>query len=93
MLLSVWFSRSFLAISLLLSPSALFAKPGEGFQVEFYQLNLRPNIETGIISGSQTILIEAKSDDLQSVSFSPNALQITDATAGGHDATVSSDAD
>ncbi|MEL7690500.1 M1 family aminopeptidase [Citromicrobium bathyomarinum] len=63
--------------------SAGAAEPGDGFQVERYEVALRPDLATTAISGSQAIELVATDPDLRQIVFSPNALEIGDATLGG----------
>jgi aminopeptidase N len=63
--------------------SAGAAQPGDGFEVERYEVELRPDLATTAISGSQAIELIATEPDLREVVFSPNALEIVDATVDG----------
>ena len=67
------------------SPRTLPApqSPGDGFQVERYEVALRPDLATTAISGSQVIDLIATSPDLREIVFSPNGLEIGDATFDG----------
>ena len=74
-------------------PSAgLGAEPGLGFQVEFYEVELRPDLGSASISGRESIGIEATEPDLRQVAFSPNALTISEVAVNGMPVSVSSDA-
>jgi aminopeptidase N len=57
--------------------------PGAGFQVERYALELRPDLATAAVSGTETIIVQNKSERLEQVVFSANALRISEATADG----------
>lgn len=59
------------------------AAPGDGFQVEQYRVELRPDLATTAITGRQSITIEATGADLAQVTFSPHALTIAEATLDG----------
>lgn len=77
-----------------LAPSAQpasAAEPGDGFQVERYEVALRPDLATTAISGSQAIELIATSPDLRQIVFSPNALEIAGATLDGSPIPVVSD--
>lgn len=68
-------------------------EPGEGFQVERYEVELRPNLVTAEISGSEEIELIATIPDLRHIVFSPNALEISDATINGSPVSVVSNED
>jgi aminopeptidase N len=67
--------------------------PGEGFQVERYEVELRPDLATTAISGSESIAIQSTSSGLAFLSFTANALRITGATADGSPVRVESSTD
>lgn len=71
--------------------SAGAAEPGDGFQVERYEVELRPDLATTAVSGSQEIELVASEPDLREIVFSPNALEIADATLDGSPIPVVSD--
>lgn len=68
------------------------AAPGQGFQVERYQVALRPDLATKAIAGTETVIVRSTSDQLAQIAFTPNALRIGAATADGAPVTVSADA-
>lgn len=86
---AVWISA---ALTAAFCSSAVAAEPGLGFQVEQYQVDLRPDLATTAISGRETIAIEAAESDLREIVFSPNALTISDAQLNGEAIPVRSDA-
>ncbi len=79
---------------LALAPSSLMAAaptlPGAGFEVEGYQLQLRPDLTTTALSGVQRIRLRSTSDHLTQLTFSPNALQILSAELNGQPIAVTS---
>lgn len=75
----------------LLPQSARAAEPGEGFQVERYEVELRPDLVTAAISGSEEIELIVTVPDLRRIVFSPNGLEISDATVDGSPVSVVSD--
>jgi aminopeptidase N len=80
--------RTTLPACLLAATSAAAAQPsapapGEGFQVERYEVELRPDLDTTAISGSESIAVESAVDGLAKLAFSANALRITGATMDG----------
>ena len=77
----------------LLPQSAQAAEPGEGFQVERYEVELRPDLLTTAVSGSEEIKLIATVPDLRNIVFSPNGLEISDATVNGSPVSVVSDQD
>lgn len=81
------------AIALTQTGTDAEAAPGDGFQVEFYGLALRPDIASGTISGRQILRIEVTAADLHSLVFSPNALSLVDARMEGQQLTVISRAE
>lgn len=84
----VWIGAS-LAASI--PHAALGAEPGDGFQVELYEVELRPDLETASISGRESIRIEATKPGLREIAFSPNALTFSEAKVNGAPAAVGSD--
>jgi aminopeptidase N len=64
--------------------------PGDGFHVDRYVVSLRPDPATRAIAGTETIVVTSSSDGLSRLAFSPNALQIGDATIDGRPADISS---
>lgn len=82
---------------LALAPSSLMAAaptlPGAGFEVEGYQLQLRPDLTTTALSGVQRIRLRSTSDHLTQLTFSPNALQVLSAELNGQPVTVTSTTD
>ena len=77
----------------LLPQSARAVEPGDGFQVARYEVELRPDLATAAISGSEEIELVATVPDLRQIVFSPNVLEITDATVDGSSVSVVSDED
>lgn len=67
--------------------------PGEGFEVERYAVELRPDLATTAVSGTQRIEVRATSDRLTQASFTANALRISDATTDATPVQVSSGKD
>ena len=67
--------------------------PGDGFEVERYAVALRPDLATTAVSGAQTIVVRGVSDAVTRLSFSPNALRISEATVDGASVAVSSGKD
>lgn len=59
------------------------ATPGEGFEVERYEVSLRPDLASMAVSGRETIRFKSTVDGLDRLVFSPNALQIEKATLDG----------
>ena len=82
---------------LALAPTSLMAAaptlPGAGFEVEGYQLQLRPDLSTTALSGVQRIRLRSTSDHLTQLTFSPNALQILSAELNGQPIAVTSTTD
>ena len=72
-----------LAIVLAVETRAQVVTSGEGFEVERYTVTLRPDLRTTAMSGTQTIVVRGVSDRTQRLSFSPNALRISEATLDG----------
>jgi len=71
--------------------SAGAAEPGNGFQVERYEVELRPDLATTAVSGSQAIELVVTDADLREVVFSSNALEVEGATLDGSPIAVVSD--
>ena len=67
--------------------------PGTGFEVERYVVALRPDLATTAVSGTQMIIVRPTSDRLTRLSFTANALQISEATLNGAPVAVSSGKD
>jgi aminopeptidase N len=67
--------------------------PGHGFDVENYRVSLRPDLLTKAVSGTETIVLKATIDGLATISFTANALRISEATADGNPVGVSSGQD
>ncbi|MCC5087521.1 M1 family peptidase, partial [Xanthomonas campestris] len=67
--------------------------PGAGFEVEGYQLQLRPDLSTTALSGVQRIRLRSTSDYLTQLTFSPNALQVLSAELNGQPIAVTSTTD
>ena len=84
--------RSLLGLSFTVSsiclPAVAVADPGEGFQVERYEVALRPDVQSGAISVHEVMRIEATIADLRSLVFSPNSLDVADARMHGEPLTV-----
>jgi len=76
--------------AMLATAAPLAAQTGEGFQVERYGVELRPDLASGAVSGRETIRIEATEADLRALVFSPNALTVSDALVDGEPAAVTS---
>ena len=64
--------------------------PGDGFEVMLYTVVLRPDLSTTAVSGTEVITVKSKSDGLAQLSFTANALQISEATFEGTPVQVSS---
>ena len=64
-------------------PASAETMPGEGFEVERYNVALRPDLRTAALSGIETITVRATDDRVARLAFSPNALRIDDATING----------
>lgn len=69
------------------------AAPGEGFDVEHYTVALHPDPANAALSGTQTIVLRSTTDSLDRLVFSPNALQIREATLNGKPVAVASTPD
>ncbi len=67
--------------------------PGEGFEVERYTVALRPDLATRAMSGAETIVVRSASDRLARLSFTGNALRISEATVDGKPVEVSASKD
>ncbi len=65
--------------------------PGSGFDVESYGVAIYPNLVSTAVSGTEAIMLKSMSNGLTQLSFSPNALRISNATVNGVDVTVRSD--
>jgi aminopeptidase N len=60
------------------------AEPLEsGFDVERYAVSLRPNLDTGSVSGRETISLRITAASLNRLTFSQNALRISGAALNG----------
>jgi aminopeptidase N len=70
-------------------PVCFAAKPGQGFHVLRYELELTPNLETKSISGTEVIKFSSTADGLKAIVFSGNALMIDSATLDGKRVEVS----
>lgn len=57
--------------------------PGSGFEVERYAVAIRPDLATGTLSGTETVVVRGTGDGVTRLAFSPNALRIGDATVDG----------
>ncbi len=68
------------------------AAPGTGFEVERYAVSLRPDLATTAVAGTQSITLRGTQRVSQLV-FSPNALQLRDASLDGRAVRVVSRAD
>ena len=64
--------------------------PGDGFEVERYEVALRPDLATAALSGSETVRLRSTRDGLDRLVFSPNALRISAATVDGRPLAASS---
>ncbi|MBA3677062.1 MAG: M1 family peptidase [Sphingosinicella sp.] len=67
--------------------------PGDGFEVERYAVALRPDLATTAVSGTETIGVRGTSDRVAQLSFTGNALRITEATVDATPVQVSSSKD
>ena len=67
--------------------------PGDGFDVTRYELTLTPDLAGKTVSGFETIVLRSLVSGLAAVAFSPNALTIDAATAGGQPIHVALTAD
>jgi aminopeptidase N len=90
--------RIALPACLLAAASGAFAQPaapapGEGFEVERYDVVLRPDLATTAISGSERITVRSTADGLTRLSFTANALRIAGATIDGSPVPVESSKD
>ena len=86
----MYLSALSLGILLFCSSAASATEPGEGFQVEQYDIELRPDVQSGAISARQTVRIEATKSALRSLVFSANSLDVTDARMDGEPLTATS---
>ncbi|WP_082441969.1 M1 family aminopeptidase [Sphingomonas sp. Leaf33] len=77
-------------LPLALAPLLLAAAPppGQGFDVERYQVTLRPDVATAAVSARERIILRATTSGVATLDFSPNALAIADATIAGRPITV-----
>jgi aminopeptidase N len=90
------FTRLYAALIL---PSMLVAfsipghavEPGTGFHVIKYELAITPDIASKTVAGTETILLQSKTHDLQQIVFSGNTLTIDDAKLNGKAVHVSTD--
>lgn len=57
--------------------------PGAGFDVERYDVALRPDLASTAVSGTETVVVRVTSDRLQRMTFTRNALTVTGATLDG----------
>jgi aminopeptidase N len=62
--------------------------PGDGFEVERYTVSLRPDLATTAVSGTEAIDVRGTSDNVARLSFTANALRISEATVDGTPAEV-----
>ena len=79
-------ARALLAFVVLALPggaSTRGAHPGDGFDVQRYQLTLTPDLAGKAVSGFETIVLRSLVNGLATVAFSPNALTIDAVTIGG----------
>ena len=67
--------------------------PGDGFEVERYVVALRPDLATTAVTGTETIVVRGTSDRVARLSFTANALRISEATVDGTPVQVSSGKD
>jgi aminopeptidase N len=67
--------------------------PGDGFEVERYAVALRPDLPTTAISGTETIVVRGTYDWVTQLSFTANALRISEATVDATPVKVSSSKD
>jgi aminopeptidase N len=67
--------------------------PGTGFEIERYAVALRPDLATTAVSGVETIVVRGTSDRLAQLSFTANALRISEATSDGVPVRVASGKD
>lgn len=79
---------------LLIAASSAWAQPatvapGDGFEVERYAVVLRPDQATTFVSGTETIVVRATSNRVAELSFTANALRISEATVHGTPVQVS----
>src|SRR5207248_7249497 len=86
--------RGVLMFLFLISPSIAVAEVTDSsreaaIDVIRYSLALRPDIETGSVSGTETVQFVARAD-LREIEFSPNSLAIDSATIDGKPSEVSS---
>ncbi len=58
-------------------------KPGSGFEVERYEVRLAPDLTAKTLTGSTRITVRATDDGVRSLAFSPNAMTVASARAGG----------
>jgi aminopeptidase N len=74
-----------LALPLASTPAAAADAPvpGAGFEVERYAIALRPDLATAAVSGSETITVRSMADGIVRLTFSGNALRISEATVNG----------
>jgi aminopeptidase N len=91
-------NRFVLASLLLAAASSAGAQPvtlapGDGFEVERYDVALRPDLATTVVSGTETIVVRGTSDRVAQLAFTANALRIGEATVDGAPAEVSSTGD
>ena len=65
----------------------------EGFDVQYYQLTLQPNLTTSALTGTEVIRLKAMESDVAHLTFSANALAISNATLDGQPVAVASNQD
>lgn len=82
-----------LAVSLVLATPSAAQTPGEGFEVERYAVALRPDLATGAVSGTETIVLRSTADGLARLAFTANALRIEQASLDGAPVQVTSNKD
>lgn len=75
--------RLLIAFMIALLPALAAAAPGEGFDVERYDLALTPDVQNQTVAGREVITLRATGEGLQRLSFSGNALSIDAATLDG----------
>ncbi|MCD7097964.1 M1 family aminopeptidase [Stenotrophomonas sp. MMGLT7] len=87
--------RAAVAVATLLAARAAAAQAsapvaGDGFEVEHYEVALRPDLATTALSGTETIVLKSTRNGLDRLVFSPNALRLRDATLDGQPVAVAS---
>lgn len=66
--------------------------PDERFDVEHYHIQIRPDLKTTAVAGTEAIVLKSLSEGASRLSFSANALRISQATIDGKPVTVSTNA-